>query len=578
MNKQKIIRQLAEVTAIDIQRVVQPYTWTGHIPFAMYLTTLLKPDLFIELGTHSGNSFNAFCQHIKYNQLNTQCVAVDCWEGDEQAGFYGEDIYQSLLEHQQSNYKDFAKLKRSYFDDAVHDFADGSIDLLHIDGLHTYEAVKNDFDTWRCKLSDKAVVLFHDTQVFDREFGVYKLWQELLSQYQGFEFFHSHGLGVLLVGDKVPAELVEFIAFSQANEKWVRRLFYTQSLLMVPVEASIYLTELELKSQKEQSNYAISVELYESDSMAFCDSNKFFKHLEFDRKIKDTKLSISFDIQKENTQFIRIDPCHEAIMLADSLELVALVADTPVNLTPIQMNHVDVVDGDILFPSDPQITYQLPTGTTTITFYFSVKAIGDDLYPMYVSLYSALRAETDLLIDKYRVQATQLEEFKQSFDQDISLKDNIEQSKVLVEQLEMLNTNRANSSENQAMLLSLSVLEKELLPQLTFERERCLAFEQAYSKLRFASNQMLSKHMSEQKRLADLLNNHQKKALLDKDSLKAKLTSKQALANKIYQDKADLISQVTDLKDEHKNLIEKINLLENSKALKFFRFFTRTKS
>ena len=33
-------------------------------------------------------------------------------------------------------------------------------------------------------------MLFHDTQVFDRDFGVYKLWQELITQYQGFEFFH----------------------------------------------------------------------------------------------------------------------------------------------------------------------------------------------------------------------------------------------------------------------------------------------------------------------------------------------------------------------------------------------------
>ena len=208
-------------------RVPSPWSWATHIPFAFFAVQVLRPRVFVELGTHAGTSFLAFCQAAQTSgDSNTKYFAVDTWEGDQHAGNYGPEVYETLSAYLNPRYGSFAVLLRKYFDEALADFADGSVDLLHIDGLHTYEAVKHDFETWLPKMSSRGVVLFHDTQVFEREFGVYRLWRQLLEKgYQGFEFLHGHGLGVLGVGDRLPAPFDSFLHFAQKNVDAVRERF-----------------------------------------------------------------------------------------------------------------------------------------------------------------------------------------------------------------------------------------------------------------------------------------------------------------------------------------------------------------
>ena len=93
------------------------------------------------------------------------------------------------------------------FDDALSRFPDSSVDLLHIDGLHTYKAVRHDFECWSEKLSDRAVVLFHDCSEIQATFGVWRFWHRIARVRPSFTFHHSHGLGVLAWGTNVPADI-----------------------------------------------------------------------------------------------------------------------------------------------------------------------------------------------------------------------------------------------------------------------------------------------------------------------------------------------------------------------------------
>ena len=111
--------------------------------------------------------------------LQTACYAVDTWAGDEQAGLYGEEVYDEFSRYHDLRYATFSRLVRSTFDEALSHFADGSVDLLHIDGCHTYEAARHDFESWLPKLSSRGVVIFHDINVRERDFGAWRVWQEV---------------------------------------------------------------------------------------------------------------------------------------------------------------------------------------------------------------------------------------------------------------------------------------------------------------------------------------------------------------------------------------------------------------
>lgn len=172
--------------------------WVGHINFAYYLISELQPNTVVELGTHGGASYFAFCDSIKLNNLKTKSYAIDTWQGEEHAGKYKNNVYEFVSAVNQNNFSEFSLLLRSTFEDAAERFSKNSIDMLHIDGFHSYEAVSLDYNTYIEKVSDSGIVLFHDTHEKRKGFGVHRFWSELKNTYpeQCFEFAHSHGLGI----------------------------------------------------------------------------------------------------------------------------------------------------------------------------------------------------------------------------------------------------------------------------------------------------------------------------------------------------------------------------------------------
>lgn len=234
---------------------IEVSAWLEHIPFAFWLIEVFKPKTIVELGVHNGSSFFAFCQAIATLNLDSVSFGVDTWKGDEHAGMYTEEVFEKVAAYNTDKFSRFSTLIRSTFDEATNYFSNGTINLLHIDGLHTYEAVKHDFDTWRPKLSTDAIVLFHDINVRERNFGVFKLWEELKLQYRTFQFDFGHGLGVLAMGEIASDDLNKlFNGEDYPTYSFLRNLFSERgSVLKVKLDSSLSIADEKNKTESQQA-------------------------------------------------------------------------------------------------------------------------------------------------------------------------------------------------------------------------------------------------------------------------------------------------------------------------------------
>ena len=279
------------------------WPWSGHKNFAYDLIRNIRPKVVVELGTHKGTSFWSFCQAVKDENLDAKLFAVDTWKGDKHTGFYGEEIFKEVKEIQKKYYGELKiDFLRKAFDEAVSDFENKSIDLLHIDGLHTYEAVKHDFENWISRVKDGGVVMFHDIFVSNNDFGVYKLWEELKKKYKSIEFYHSFGLGILFLDGEKYLDLI-----LAENEMQKRYSFFSEESKNFKINNDLATiqqkdqviqqkeTEIQQKDQeiasKDQAIQQKESEIHQKDAeIAMMRSSKFWKMRKLYLRIKGFRL------------------------------------------------------------------------------------------------------------------------------------------------------------------------------------------------------------------------------------------------------------------------------------------------
>lgn len=165
--------------------------WDGHRNFAEWIVKFTKPEVIVDLGVDFGFSTFSFGMprigHV---------YGVDTFEGDKFTG-KAQGSYEFVLNKREKLFMDNnITFIKGYFSEVAKTW-DKKIDILHIDGDHSYESVKNDYETWSPFVNDNGVILFHDTCVENfngNEYGVKRFFEEL--DLFKCNFTHTYGLGV----------------------------------------------------------------------------------------------------------------------------------------------------------------------------------------------------------------------------------------------------------------------------------------------------------------------------------------------------------------------------------------------
>jgi hypothetical protein len=308
-------------------------TWSGHLAFANDLVADIRPSLLVELGTHYGESYFGFCQSVAENGIDCLCYAVDHWLGDAHAGFYGEEVFEDVRQYNDTFYRNFSYLLRISFDEACLQFADESVDLLHINGMHTYDAGKHDFWTWLPKVKPGGIILLHDIVVRHGDFGIWRLWDELRSEFpKNFAFHHSCGLGVLQKpGPDVRASgLLElFFDSSPSMQEQIRRYYalyasHLERILRAEDQTITPCVDRPASAEEGNEPAAIllpNVKVYVTDKNGYSEEKSSVQSIEFGQS-----KTLAFEFPDGvGDQPLRVDPVNcPSVVELDKISIVSL--------------------------------------------------------------------------------------------------------------------------------------------------------------------------------------------------------------------------------------------------------------
>jgi len=234
-----------------------------------------QPKIIVEIGTANGGTLARWFE-IPSAEI---VMSIDYPIGIHGGQGFEERTYviSDALEQSNLTNKQFFAIngdsKHPYLVDRVREILDGrKIDFLFIDGDHTYEGVKGDFDIYEQFLNENSIVGFHD--IIDSQFHaenncfVSTLWSELKQQYESVEFMYPQLL------DKNILEFFYNSAHHKGGFAGIGYIEYSKKKelsnnisLVVPIYNNVDETIMNVQTTLSTSNHIDEVVLYSNGTI-----------------------------------------------------------------------------------------------------------------------------------------------------------------------------------------------------------------------------------------------------------------------------------------------------------------------
>jgi hypothetical protein len=139
----------------------KPITQTSFREREVLCKYTINADSIVEIGVFEGVNTLNFAKH---SNTDAMIFAIDPFFKGNLGVNYGELIAKRLWKRQNVTRK--ISIIRGLSWDVIEQIPDG-IDLVFIDGDHSFEGVKRDFDLYSKKIHLGGVIALHDARVFD---------------------------------------------------------------------------------------------------------------------------------------------------------------------------------------------------------------------------------------------------------------------------------------------------------------------------------------------------------------------------------------------------------------------------
>jgi cephalosporin hydroxylase len=190
-NQEEVIKMLKSFSSNNIEEVFN-FSWNFYngiirpIQIKEEFIELLKifkdlnPKYILEIGTANGGTLFCFC---KLTQNDATIISIDLPEGPFGGGYpeWKIPIYQAFAKQNQKLYLLRKDSHQQETLEEVKKILNGNqLDFLFIDGDHSYEGVKKDFEMYSPLIRKGGIIAFHDIakNYFDPECQVDLLWED----------------------------------------------------------------------------------------------------------------------------------------------------------------------------------------------------------------------------------------------------------------------------------------------------------------------------------------------------------------------------------------------------------------